>query len=202
MNALKSKMQEKIELYSREEYLNGYIRNEFMTDDKDADIYLHITDKSELFDSRTHGRQIDLKPDIYEYIEKKSSMLDSDIQIELHISGIELTQHEEGIVRHLVKEHYAIELYKVEKEFKKIRNKICKLMLLGIISLFFYIIIFFNTDFQFGIEILGFLFSFSLWEGFTYMINDYKKIKSIREDTTQNLLINVVFKEQQNIKEE
>ena len=191
MNNLKTKMQEKINQYSKDEYLNGYIRNEYLTDDKDADIYLNINDKSELFDSRTRGRQIDLHPDIYDYIETKSSMLESDVQIELHISGIELTQHEQGVVRHVIKEHYAIELYKVQKEYKRIRNKICKLILVGLVSFLLYTLIFFLTDFEFGVEILGFLFSFALWEGFDSMIYGYNEVKKQREDTTQNLFLMV-----------
>ena len=56
-----------------------------------------------------------------------------------------------------------------------------------------YAFLFFFTDFEFGLEILGFLFSFALWEGFDSMIYDFKEIKKEREDITQNLLTNVVF---------
>ncbi len=195
MNDFKIKMEEKIKQFSNDEYLEGYIRNEYMTDDKDADIYLNIEEESELFDSRTKGKQVDLNPDVYEFIESKSSMLESDVQIELHISGLEMNDHKQGIVKHLIKEHYAIELYKVQKEYKRIRNKICKLLFIGIITFLLYMLVYFHTDFEFGVEILGFLFSFALWEGFDALLYDFNEIKKEREDTTQNLLINVVFDE-------
>jgi len=193
MNDFKKKMKEKIDLYSNKEYLDGYMRDEFLTDDNDADIYLKIEEKDELFDSRTIDKQIDLNTDIYDYIEDKSSMLDSDIQIELHITGIDLDSHEQGVVRHILKEHYAIELYKVQKEYSRIKRKIFYLILVGLLSFIIYTFLFFFTDFEFGLEILGFLFSFALWEGFDSMIYDFKETKKEREDITQNLLTNVVF---------
>ncbi len=193
MNGFKKKMKEKIDIYSNKEYLDGYMRDEFMTDDNDADIYLKINEKDELFDSRTIDKQIDLNADIYDYIEDKSSMLDSDVQIELHITGIDLDSHEQGVVRHILKEHYAIELYKVQKEYSRIKRKIFYLIFVGLLSFIMYAFLFFFTDFEFGLEILGFLFSFALWEGFDSMIYDFKEIKKEREDITQNLLTNVVF---------
>ena len=196
MNDFKKKMKEKISMYSNQEYLDGYIRNEYLTDDSDADIYLNLNDRDDLFDSRTSGNQLDLNSDVYDYLEEKTSMLDSDVQIELHISGVDLDSHEQGIVRHILKEHYAIELYKVQKEYKRIRKKIFNLILVGTISFILYAFLFFIEDFEFGLEILGFLFSFALWEGFDSMIYDFKEIKRDREDITQNLLTNVVFDEE------
>ncbi len=196
MNEFKKKMKEKIAIYSNKEYLDGYMRNEFMTDDSDADIYLHLENRDELFDSRTIDRQLDLVSDVYDYIEDKSSMLDSDVQIELHITGLDLDAHDQGVVRHILKEHYAIELYKVQKEYTRIKRKIFNLIVVGLISFILYSLLFFISDFEFGIEILGFLFSFALWEGFDSMIYDFKEIKREREDVTQNLLTNVVFEEE------
>ena len=193
MSNFKEKMNEKINMYSNKEYLDGYIRNEFMTDDYDADIYLNIESNDELFDSRTSGRQLELNSDIYEYIEDKSSMLDSSVKLQLHILGGKFTSHEMGVIRHILKEHYAIELYKVQKEYTRIKNKIRNLILVGIISFILYALLFFLTDFEFGLEILGFLFSFSLWEGFDSMIYDFNEIKKNREDVTQNLLMSVSF---------
>ncbi len=66
MNGFKKKMKEKIDIYSNKEYLDGYMRDEFMTDDNDADIYLKINEKDELFDSRTIDNQIDLNAVIYD----------------------------------------------------------------------------------------------------------------------------------------
>ena len=202
MSSFKEKVKEKIKQYSNDEYLNGYIRNEYMTDDKDADIYLNIERKEELFDSRTRGRQLDLNPEIYEYIESKTSMLESDIQIELHITGVKLSDYEQGVARHLLKEHYAIELYKAQKEYKEIRSKICKLLLIGIVAFLLYLLVFFKTDSAFGVEVLGFLFSFALWEGFDALLHDFNEIKEEREAITQNLLINVEYGEKDFVSKE
>lgn len=197
MDDFEKKMEEKIALYSNERYLDAYMNHEYMTDDKDADIFLHIEDRNELFDSRTVGRQIELNDSIYDFIDKKTSMLDSNIQIELHITGIQLDSHEQGIVRHILKEHYAIELYKAQKDYVFVRNQMLKLMCIGLASFILYTILFLFTDNEFGVEILGFFFSFALWEGLDSWIYDYHETKKYREDVTQNLLINISFENEE-----
>lgn len=193
MNSFNEKVKEKIKQYSNQEYLDGYIKEEFLTDDGDADIFIYLESKDELFDSRTRGKQKELNSDIYDFIEDKSSMLDNDTRINFHINGIELTSKEQGIVKHLVKEHYAIELYKSQNEYLKIKNKIFKLIILGLTSFLLYIFFFFATDFDFFIEVFGFIFSFALWEGFDAMIYSLSEIKEEREAITQNLLMDIEF---------
>jgi len=193
MNDFNEKVKEKIKQYSNQEYLNGYIKEEFLTEDGDADIFIYLESKDELFDSRTRGKQKELNSDIYDFIEDKSSMLDNDTRINFHINGIELTSKEQGIVKHLVKEHYAIELYKSQNEYLKIKNKIFKLIVLGLTSFLLYIFFFFATDFDFFIEVFGFIFSFALWEGFDAMIYSLSEIKEEREAITQNLLMEIEF---------
>ena len=193
MNDFNEKVKEKIKQYSNQEYLDGYIKEEFLTDDGDADIFIYLESKDELFDSRTRGKQKELNSDIYEFIEEKSSMLDNDTKINFHINGIELTSKEQGLVKHLFKEHYAIELYKSQNEYLKIKNKIFKLIVLGLTSFLLYIFFFFATDFDFFIEVFGFIFSFALWEGFDAMIYSLSEIKEEREAITQNLLMEIEF---------
>ena len=193
MNMFKKKMREKIKIYSDKKYLDGYIKKEYMTEDGDADIFLNLRSRDELFDLRTMDEQIDLNSDIYEFIENKTSMLDSSIPINLHIVGLNLDSKEQGIIKHILKEHYAIELYKVQKKFSKCKIKIFKLITIGILSFFGYTFFFFMNDFSFFTEVMGFLFSFSLWEGFDSLIYYYSDIKTERSDITQNLLINVEF---------
>ncbi len=193
MSEFKKKMQEKIKQYSNDEYLDGYIRSEYLTKDGDADIYLNIETLDDLFDSRTSGNQIELNPEIYEFIDNKSSMLPSDTILNLHITGVNLTPKEQGIVKHIIKEHYAIELYKVQKEFSKYRNKIVSLLILGIIALIIYFNIYFIEDFDLLLEAFAFLFSFSLWEAGDCYIYTLSDIKLERENITQDLLMNVEF---------
>ena len=193
MNDFNEKVKEKIKQYSNQEYLDGYIKEEFLTEDGDADIFIYLESKDELFDSRTRGKQRELNSDIYEFIEEKSSMLDNDTKINFHINGIELTSKEQGLVKHLFKERYAIELYKSQNEYLKIKNKIFKLIVLGLTSFLLYIFFFFATDFDFFIEVFGFIFSFALWEGFDAMIYSLSEIKEEREAITQNLLMEIEF---------
>lgn len=193
MSEFKKKMYEKIRQYSRDEYLNGYINSEYMTSDGDADIYLNISKRDELFDSRTSSNQLDLNHNIYNFIENKSAMLNSDVALNLHITGANLTDKEKGIVKHIVKEHYAIELYKIQKKYNKYRNKIIGLLFIGIASLLGYFIIYYIRNFNLLLEVFVFVFSFSLWEAGDCLIYTLSNIKLEREAITQNLLMNVDF---------
>ena len=48
MSNFKKKVKEKIKQYSKDEYLAGYIQNEYLTKDGDADIYLNINSLNDL----------------------------------------------------------------------------------------------------------------------------------------------------------
>ena len=49
MDDFKIKMKEKIRQYSNNQYLDGYIKKEFIIGDGDADIFINIEDKYDLF---------------------------------------------------------------------------------------------------------------------------------------------------------
>ena len=195
MNTFKKKMKEKIKIFSNDQYLDGYIKNEFLTDDGDADIFLKLHNKNELFDERTVADQKELLNSVYEYIEDKTSVLSSSVKIHLHFIGDELNSREQGIARHILKEHYAIELYKIQKEYSKYRNKIIGLIIIGFLCLIAYLLLYLNTDFNFFLEVFGFLFSFSLWEAFDCYLYTFSDIKETRIAITQNLLMDVDFYE-------
>ena len=193
METFQDKKNDKIKKYSRREYLDGYIKNEFLTEDGDADLFLKIHSYDELFDTRTSEEQLDLAFEVYDFIEEKSSVLPNDVKINLHIQGIELSSHRQGQVKHILKEHYAIELYKIQKQYVRSRNKILALTITGILSFLVYTLIFFYSKNPFALEIFGFVFSFSLWkaiESYIYILSD---IKVERDAVTQNLLIDVTF---------
>ena len=193
MNEFHEKMKEKIRKYSDQQYLDGYIKNEFLTKDGDADIYINIEEKYDLFDSWTIGTQTDLEKDVYEYIEDKTEMLGNQVPINLHIIGCDFTPHEQEIVRHLLKEHYAIELYKIQQQYNKLKRKIFGLICVGLGSFLLYTLFYLFSDYNYLIQVFVFLFSFSLWEAMDCVIYAFSDVKEQREAITQNLLINVDF---------
>ena len=195
----KKKMKEKIKEYSNEEYLQDYIRNEYNIDDKDADIYLQVYSKNELFDSRTVGKQKSLKDDLYSYLESKTAMLDNDVPINLHIIGYVFPSIDQEIIKHLIKEHYSIELYKIQKEYKKIVNKSSYIFLAGLVFLLIYLAIIVSVESNVSSEIFAFLFSYSLWEALHGVIFVLSKVKDKRAAITQNLLMEVDFIDKENM---
>jgi len=193
MDRFKEEVKNKVRMYSNEEYLDGYINNEYLTSDGDADIKLRLRDKSELFDYHTVGNQKELTKKFYAFIEEKSSMLDNNIQLNLHILDLDLTEKEKGITKHIIKEHYAIELYKVQREYRKIRKIIISLFTIGILSLLVYALIFYSKGSKFLIEVFGFVFSFALWKAIENIIYDVSKIKYQRDSIAQKLLMEIDF---------
>ena len=193
MNDFKKKVKEKIQQYSNKQYLDGYIKNEFLTNDGDADIFLKVNNRDEIFDSRTMESQLDLNSEIYSFIEEKTSMLENDIQINLHIVGWRLKSKEQELVKHILKEHYSIELYKKQREYLDKKIKVISLFLTGLLTLLCYMFLYLFTDFEFFMEVFGFIFSFSLWEAFDLLIYDFTEVKNQREAVTQNLLTEVDF---------
>ena len=195
MSEFKKQVKEKIKLYSNEEYLQGYIRNEFLVDDESANINIRLKNSDELFDSRTIANQLDLNSEIYDYIDDKSSMLNSLIKLNFHIICPKLSKDEKERTINIIKEHYAIELYKIQKEYKRYKLKIFVLSLLGILFFAIYSLIAYFTKSKLFIEVFGFLFSFTLWEAFESYIYDLSDIKIVRESITQKLLMNIDFEE-------
>ena len=194
MYNIEKKVKEKIKEYSNDYYLAEYIKNEYLLNDGCADIMLKIDNKNDFFDSRTCGNQLNLKESIYSFIDNKSSMLDNNIRIRLNIICEDLETDEKEIIKHLINEHYAIELYKIQRDYKRNKIKTLKLILVGILFLFFYALISFKVASNFFIEVFGFLFSFSLWQAFESLIYTLSDIKLERESITQKLIMDIRYK--------
>ena len=161
MNEFKSKVKEKIKLYSNKEYLKGYIDKEYLTNDKDADIFYYYNEDVDIFDPRTGGNQVSIDESLYEFIENKASILDNDVQIHFHIMNADLDSKEQGMVKHIIKEHYAIELYKVQQEYNDCKKKIIHLFGFGLLVLLIYFVLYKYDISNFLFEVLSFIFSFS-----------------------------------------
>lgn len=193
MNNFKKKVKEKIRIYSKQKYLDGYIKKEFLTEDGTAELFLNINNKDEIFDSYSIGEQQDLRKEIYHYIEEKTSMLGNEIPIRLNICGCTFTSHEQEIIKHILKEHFAIELFKIQQDYFAHRNKAISLIVLGIVSFLLYMLFEYISKNDYSLIIFSFISSFSLWEAMDSIIYTVSEIKYNREAITQNLLMNVEF---------
>lgn len=193
MNDFQKKLKEKINLYSKESYLDGYMEDEYTISNGYADVYLYITKIDEIFDTRTMGKQLALRSDIYEYVENKTSMLNNDIQIRLHIVGCDVDSKEAETIKHAFKEHYAIELYKAQKNYKNCLTKTIGLLLFAVLVTFLYFVLLKFTELSFTSEFLSVIFSFTIWEAVSRFIFELPELNNTREAVTQNLLIDISF---------
>ena len=144
MNDIKQKVKEKIKQYSSDDYLDGYIKNEYWVKDGCAEIMLKVGGKNELFDPRTVVNQLNLDDEIYHFIDDKSSMLSNDLSITLDIKCPDLNTKDKEKIKHIISEHYAIEFHKAQKVYSIFKSKIFKLVLAGAVFLFCYAIMSFS----------------------------------------------------------
>jgi len=101
--------------------------------------------------------------------------------------------HEKEHIKHLLNEHYAIELYKMQKKYNRNKKRIFRLLIIGVFFLICYAIISFAFESKFFIEIFGFLFSFTLWQAFEILIYNLSDLRKEREVITQKLIMDVIF---------
>jgi len=193
MDNFKSQLKKSLSKYSKDEFIDNYVKNEFLSKNGDANIYLKIKNKDEIFDSRTINNQLDLKSSFYSFIEEKTDMLENDVKINLHIIGYKFSEEEQKLIKNMIKEHYGIDLYLAQKEYKEKRNKMIYMFLTGLMCVVAYLLIYLKTDFEFFLEVFGLIFSFSLWEACDIYIYELSDIKDEREEVCQNLLMNVYF---------
>ena len=135
----------------------------------------------------------------YSYIEAKTDMLDNDVPINLHIIGYAFPSKDQEEIKHLIKEHYSIELYKAQKEYKKVLNKALYLLLAGLLFLLIYLAIIIFVESNVSSEIFAFLFTYSLWEALHGIIYVLSKVKDKRAAITQNLLMEVDFNDKDGV---
>ncbi len=193
MNNINKESEELIKDYSNKNRLNKYIREEFLTSDGDAHIYIKLSDKYELFDKRTSEQQLDINQEIYSFIDDKSSVLDSNIPLHFHIIGLKLNEKEQENINRIIKEHYSIELYKKQREYRLNKDKAITQVLLGVILLLFYGVVYIWTNSAFLLEVFGFLFSFALWQAFEICMYTLSEIKHDTKSIAQKQLMDVDF---------
>lgn len=200
MSNFKTQFKNKIKKYSKDEFIDDYVKNEFLSKNGDANIYINIKSKDEIFDSRTVGNQIDLTSSFYDFIEEKTDMLENDVKINLHILGYKFSDDEQELIKNIVKEHYGVDLYLAQREYKEKKNKIFYMFLTGSMCFIAYLLIYLKTDFVFFLEVFGLIFSFALWEACDIYIYELSDIKVEREEICQNLLMNISFEDKTNNK--
>ena len=193
MNNIKKEVRNKIKEYSKESYFNNYVNSEFITTNGDANIFIKLDNKSSLFDDRSIDNQVSLENSVYEYLDDKSSVLNNDVQVNYYILGLNLNNEEKELVKNLFGEHYAIELYKIQKEYKRSRYKILKLLLFGFFALLIYLLLLHSFNIPLLEEVVAFIASLTIWEAFDCYIYDFVDIKKERENITQKLLADIYF---------
>ena len=120
-------------------------------------------------------------------------MLDNHIKLHLHSIGIDLESKEQGKIKHIISEHYAIELYKAQKEYQKCRLSIIRALLTGLLFLIIYVTIALRLPSKLFMEIVGFIFTFTLRYSFDKYINTLMNLKDKRESITQKLIMDINF---------
>lgn len=172
--------------------LRQYLESEYMEGDS-AVIDVCLYDDLALFDPLSMGRQLDLNPEIYDFIDRKSYLIPAHTPLIIRFHGRALTPEDQACVRDLLSERYMNILRDKLWDLRSLRRKILALLAVGIafLSLYFYISI--SLDDGIFLELLSIIASVALWEATGCLLLERSELNRQVLDTLQGLRQRIEF---------
>ncbi len=172
--------------------LHDYLEDEFLQKDGTAVIDINLNDV-DVFDPISYGHQLDLNPDIIEYIDKKVNLIPIVYPIVLRFHASNLTDETKTQIEHCLREHYYVELQ--DKAWDKRNNKmqILYLTVLGLVFISLYIYSVFVLEEGLFVEFLSVVGSFALWEAADRFLLERQSIKFQMNESAQCYESKIMF---------
>lgn len=175
--------------------LHHYIDQEYMDDDGYAVIDVCLYEELEIYAPMSMGRQRDLNPEIYDFIEQKAYMIPAQIPLKIRFHGKRLSDDEKEEIRRLLSEHYTVILH--DKAWDKRNNgrKLLGMTVVGVVFLSLYFFFALKREDGLFLEILSVIGSFALWEAADCFLLERRDINMEMFNTAQHLTQEVEFVE-------
>ncbi len=171
--------------------LHDYVKEEYLEEGGNAIIDIQLYEGLELFDPLSMGKQIDINPEIIDYIDRKSNLIPVTIPIVIRFHGRSLTTQQQDQVRACLEEHYSNALHDRCWDYRTNKREIIYLTILGVALIFIYLVCSITLDNPLFVEILGIFGSFAMWEAADCFILERVAIKndlySIAQNKTQTI---------------
>lgn len=162
--------------------LQEYLNEEFLDEHGDAVIHVNISDSMILFDPMSFGKQRDLNPEILNYIDRKSNLIDASTPVKVVFHGRRLSSEEKHMVSECISEYYSVRSFNARVQLRRIKRKTIALACFGIVVLSAYFALAYAIGEGMKTEILSIIGSFALWEAADLFILE-------RRDILHDLLI-------------
>lgn len=173
--------------------LRQYIDQEYMDADGYAVIDIALYDGFARYNPLSLGRQLDLNEEIYDFIERKASIIPAQLPLKLCFHGGNLDAAEQERVRQLLTEHYTVCLHDKLWDKRSNRRKLVGMSAVGLffLSLYFYFAL--KREDGLFLEILSVIGSFALWEAADSLMLERRDINAEIRSIAQHLTQEVVF---------
>ena len=173
--------------------LHQYIEQEYMDADGYAVIDICLYDGLEWVDPMSMGRQRDLNPEIYAFIERKANIIPAQIPLKLRFHGDGVSVPEQDEIRRLLAEHYTVVLHDKIWDKRNNRRKLVGLFAVGLAFLSLYFFFALQREDGLFLEVLSVIGSFAVWEAADCLILERREINTEILNTAQNLTQDVEF---------
>lgn len=157
-----------------------------------AVIDVRLPSADELYNPLSIGTNLDLNPEIYDFIDAQANIIPARIplRIRFHGSADEQTRQE---IKRLMRRHYTMRSYDVTWDAAANTRKIIFLSLFGIAVLAVYFTVSVLTGNELFAEILSIVGTFSLWEAANAILLDRPALRRKRNDIEQNISQSIEF---------
>lgn len=175
------------------EELNEYITCEFGDDAGHAVIHVQLYEGLRLYDPLSMGRQLELNPEIIDYIDRRAEIIPTKTPLRVCFHGRALSERDQKRVRAILREHYTVVLRDKSWDRRINFRKIVALASFGLLVLFFYLTMGASGRTDMLLEVLSIIASFSLWEAVDLFLVERLEIGVGFWEATQLLEMEVAF---------
>ena len=172
--------------------LRSYLAEEYIDAEGFGVIDVCLYEGLELYEPLSWGRQRELNPEIYNFIEQKSNLLPAQVPLRICFHGHIALEDQEQI-RRLMAEHYSIDLQDRMWDLRSNLRKLTGMMAVGVVFLSLYFFFALRKDDGLFLELLSVIGSFALWEAADCFLLERRAINREMMDVAQHMTQEVVF---------
>lgn len=172
--------------------LHQYIEQEFMDADGYGVIDICLYEGLELYDPLSMGRQRELNPEIYDFIERKANLIPAQVPLKIRFHG-GIAEADQEQIRRLLSEHYAVAMHDKAWDLRSNFRKLVGMAIVGVIFLSLYFFYALRREDGLFLELLSVIGSFAMWEAADCFLLERRAIDAEIMNIAQHLTQEVEF---------
>lgn len=174
--------------------LRRYLDEEYMNGEGVGVIDVCLYEGLDLYDPLSWGRQRELNPEIYGFIEQKANLIPAQVPLRICFHG-HVPPEDQAQIRRLMAEHYSLELQDRMWDMRSNRHKLIGMVAVGVVFLSLYFFFALREDDGLFLELLSVIGSFALWEAADCFLLERRAITRDMMNIAQHMTQEVVFQD-------